>query len=130
MRIGREARQAAKGLFRACCVDGRLDGDRVREAVRRLCAERPRHYGQILARLHKLVALELARHRARIESATELGPEIREALLARLGGGGTAESELEFIVNPDLICGMRIRVGSDVWDATVRGRLVELESKL
>lgn len=130
MRIGREARQAAKGLFRACCVDGRLDGDRIREAVRLLCAERPRNYGQILARLHKLVALELARHRARVESATELSPEFRDALSARLGDAGTAGSGTEFIVNPALICGMRIQVGSDVWDASVRGRLVELESKL
>lgn len=130
MRIGREARQAGKGLFRACCVAGRMDEGRVREAVRRLVAEKPRRYAQILARLHKLVALEVARHRTRFETATALAPEVRESIEAQLRHRGTPGAEAEFIVNPKLIGGMRIQVGSDVWDTSVRGRLAELESRL
>lgn len=129
MKIGREARQAAKGLFNACLVDGRLDEGRVREAVRRLSTDRPRRYGQILQRLHKLVALETARHRARVETAAPLSPEMRERISRGLGARRSA-AEMEFIVNPELIGGMRIQVGSDVWDSSVRGRLMELESKL
>jgi F-type H+-transporting ATPase subunit delta len=36
----------------------------------------------------------------------------------------------EFSVNPELLGGMRIRVGSDVWDATVRNRLERLQQQL
>ncbi|MCC6354178.1 MAG: F0F1 ATP synthase subunit delta [Verrucomicrobiae bacterium] len=130
MRIGREARQAGKGLFRACCVDGRLDEGRVREAVRRLVAEKPRRYAQILARLQKLVALEIARHRARVETAAPLAGGVKELIEAQLRRRQATGSGAEFVVNPGLIGGMRIQVGSDVWDTSVRGRLAELESKL
>jgi F-type H+-transporting ATPase subunit delta len=36
----------------------------------------------------------------------------------------------EFIVDPRLLGGMRVRVGSDVWDGTVRNRLERLEQEL
>ena len=35
-----------------------------------------------------------------------------------------------FIVNPELLGGMRIRVGSDVWDSSVRNRLQRLAQSL
>ena len=36
----------------------------------------------------------------------------------------------EFVVNPELLGGMRIRVGSDVWDSSVRNRLQRLQQQL
>jgi F-type H+-transporting ATPase subunit delta len=36
----------------------------------------------------------------------------------------------EFAVNPALLGGMRIRVGSDVWDSSVRNRLERLQQQL
>ena len=47
--------------------------------------------------------------------------------LARLYGSGLHTS---FELNPRLIGGMRIRVGSDVYDASVRARLAALEARL
>ncbi|MFN2507305.1 MAG: F0F1 ATP synthase subunit delta [Chthoniobacterales bacterium] len=35
-----------------------------------------------------------------------------------------------FVLNPDLLGGMRIRVGSDVWDSSVRNRLQRLQQQL
>jgi len=36
----------------------------------------------------------------------------------------------ESVVNPEVLGGMRIRVGSDVWDGTVRNRLERLQQQL
>ena len=36
----------------------------------------------------------------------------------------------EFHVDPELLGGMRIRVGSDVWDGSVRNRLERLQQEL
>ena len=33
----------------------------------------------------------------------------------------------DFQTNPDLLGGMRVKVGSDVWDGSVRARLQQLE---
>jgi F-type H+-transporting ATPase subunit delta len=35
-----------------------------------------------------------------------------------------------FTVNPSLVGGMRIKVGSDVYDGSVRARLAALEARL
>jgi F-type H+-transporting ATPase subunit delta len=47
-------------------------------------------------------------------------------LKKKYGGDLTAE----FVVNPQLLGGMRIRVGSDVWDGSVRNRLERLQQQL
>lgn len=130
MRIGREARRAAKTLFRACCVDGRLDAGRVRAAVRGLVERKPRHHGAMLARLHKLVSLDVARHRARVETAVPLDARAREAVAAAVNRRGGSAVGIEFAVDAGLIGGTRIQIGSDVWDSSVRGRLRELEARL
>ena len=36
----------------------------------------------------------------------------------------------QFVVNPELLGGMRIRVGDDVWDSSVLNRLQRLQQQL
>ncbi len=58
-----------------------------------------------------------------IESATELTPEAARQIVESLKRKYGADLTTEFVVNPELLGGMRIRVGSDVWDSSVRNRL-------
>ena len=77
----------------------------------------------------RLVKLDEARHRATVESAEPLPPEIRSDLqagLARVYGRGLNAA---FTRSPELIGGMRIQVGSDVFDGSVRGRLAALAAR-
>jgi F-type H+-transporting ATPase subunit delta len=77
-----------------------------------------------------LVKLDLARHTATIESATPLPADFQAAIeagLARRYGRGLATA---FAHRPALIGGMRIQVGSDVYDGSVQGRLTALEKAL
>ena len=104
-----------------------MDEGRVRGGVERVLAAKPRGYVGILTHFQRLVKLELARRSARVESAVALGGEMAgkvEASLAGLYGAGLAVS---FAQNPGLIGGLRIKVGSDVYDGSVRGRLARLE---
>jgi F-type H+-transporting ATPase subunit delta len=67
------------------------------------------------------------RHSAVVESAAPLPPDLRanvEAGVARLYGPGVSTS---FTDNPALIGGMRVRIGSDVYDGSVRTALLNLE---
>jgi len=36
----------------------------------------------------------------------------------------------DFKINPDLLGGLRIKIGSDVWDGSVRNRLTRLGEEL
>ena len=126
MKISKRARRDAKQLFRSCVLSGLLDDDRVRQTVQQIIAQKPRGYLAILTHFQRLVKLDVARRAARIESAIQLPENLRtgvQANLARKYGPGLS---IFFALNPDLIGGLRVQVGSDVYDGSVRGRLAEL----
>jgi len=123
MRISKQARRDAKRLFRACLVGGLLAEAKVRETVQRVVAVKPRGYLGILTHFQQLVKLELDRRSARVESAVPLGADLQtgvQANLGRLYGAGLA---FDFRQNPALIGGVRIKVGSDVYDGSIQARL-------
>jgi len=122
-----QARRDAKQLFRFCLANGLLDEARTRQVVQRLSETRNRNRFNVLAQLRRLVRLDCARHTAAIESAVPLPPGMQAGLqagLSRVYGPGLNTS---FTHRPTLIGGMRVRVGSDVYDGTVEGRLTALE---
>jgi F-type H+-transporting ATPase subunit delta len=122
--------RAARQLFRVCLVDGALDDGRVRQVAERLAASPRRGTLRILTAFQRLVRLDSDRHSAMVESATALPNTLRtqiESDLSRLYGRGLQAS---FAENAALIGGMRIKVGSDVYDGSVRARLSALESRL
>ena len=122
--------RAARQLFRLCLVDGQLDERRVRQAAAQLAASPRRGTLTILTAFQRLVRLHTDRYRAVVESATTLPSTLRteiEGNLSRLYGRGLQAS---FTENTALIGGMRITVGSDVYDGSVRARLAALEARL
>lgn len=122
-RIAREAMP----LFRACLVNGALDVERVRGVVQELADARPRGFLETLAVFRRLVELESERHIAKIESAQPLAADVRARLVESLSHTYGAGVSTAFEENPALIGGVRIHVGSDVYDGSVRGRLAALE---
>ena len=126
MKITKQARREAKQLFQNCQVNGQLDDNRVRKTVQLLIEQKPRGYFGILQHLHLLVKLDEASRSARVESAVALGQaqqqDIQESL-NRLKGGDVT---VEFAENPRLIGGMRVKIGDDVFDGSVKTRLTGL----
>ncbi len=126
MKISKQARRDAKQLFRGCLVSGLPDENRLRQTVEQIIAQKPRGYMGILSHFQRLVKLDLARRAAKIESAVQLPENLRTGLqtnLARRYGPGL---NISFAQNPDLIGGLRVQVGSDVYDGSIRARLAEL----
>ena len=126
MKISKQAQREARQLFRSCFVNERLDESRVRQAVALLAEKMPRGYVEILSRLHRLVKLDLEQHAARVESASALPAEVQAEVAARLKGI-YGELDLSFAQNPALLGGLRIQVGSDLYDGSVKMRLEQLE---
>ena len=130
MKNNKEIRQQSKDLLRASFTDGQLDQGRVSSLVRSLLDKRPRNYLAILDNYKRLLRLEIEKRTATIESANELAPEVSRDLVSNLKRRYGPDLTTRFVVNPDLLGGMRIRVGSDVWDSSVRNRLQRLEAQL
>jgi F-type H+-transporting ATPase subunit delta len=126
VKIGKQARRDAKQLFQTCRINGVLEEARVRQAVQAIIARKPRGYVGILSHFQRLVRLDLERRTARVESAVALTSAqqsaIQQSLTRRYGAG----LNLSFSHNPALIGGLRIQVGSDVYDGSIHARLSAL----
>lgn len=130
MKRSKEAMRTARQLLRSTYVDGKLDGERAKMIVGKVKEVKPRGYLQVLEAYLKLVRMELAKRHAVVESAVALDGATEGQIrgdLARTYGG---DLFFEFRVDPALLGGMRIRVGSDVWDGSVKGRLTRLADAL
>ena len=129
MKINKEIRRLSREMVRASFADGQLDSGKITSLVQSLIAKRPRNYIGILQNYKRLLRLEIEKRHARIESASELSAETNSQILQNLKKKYGRDLTTEFVVDRELLAGMRVRVGSDVWDGSVRHRLERLQQQ-
>lgn len=131
MQIPKDARRKARELFEAALDDtGRPVASRALSIADLVVKAAPRHSLQILKEFTRLIRLETAKHHALIESAVPVDEATRASILKSLQQRDGGEVSIETKVNPSLIGGARIQLGSEVWDATVLARLYALNASL
>ena len=128
MKITKQARRDAKQLFQTCKVGGLLDETRIRKVVSAVSAQKPRGYVGILTHFQRLVKLDFDQRAARVESAVSVSEALQQSVKANLAQRYGPGLDVSFAVNPALIGGLRVKVGSDVFDGSVKARLGELEA--
>lgn len=126
MKVSKQARRDAKELFRSSVVNGVLDENRVRQVVGKVIELKPRGFIGILTHFERLVKLEVERRTAKVESAMPLSPEVQADVASKLGKLYGQGLNISFAQNPALLGGLRIKVGSDVYDGSVQARLENL----
>ncbi len=126
MKGNKQSRREAKQLFKGCQVAGQLNEGRVRQAVSLLIEKKPRGYFGILQELQRLVKLDVSSRTARVESAVALSETQQQSVRENLGRMKGGEVVVEFAENMDLIGGMRVKIGDDVFDGSVKTRLAGL----
>ena len=102
---------------------------KVRQVVQQVIAAKPRGYFAILSHFQRLVKLDLDRRTARVESPVPLAEPQQASIQANLTRRYGEGLIFAFTQNPGLIGGLRVQVGSDVFDGSVQARLAELESQ-
>ena len=130
MKITKEARKASKAFFLGSFTNGRLDDGKVRTVVTQLIARKPRNFREILQAYQRAVRLELEKRQALVESANPLDEAAREKLSGTLQSKYGGDLAIDFKVRPELLGGLRIKIGSDVWDSSIQARLRALEQEL
>ena len=126
MKIPREAASTARRAFRMCMEGDRLNDDKLRKVFKMIAASKPRNHQAILHSLSRLTRIELSRREVVVESSSSIDNATTERVKSGLVAKYGADLNFEFKVTPDLIGGMRIRVGNDVWDGSVKARLARL----
>lgn len=131
MKISKDAARASRQLFRACFdASGRLHTSRIKTVIKMLGEKKPRNYVAVAHAFGRLVRLEMEKRTASVESVTPLSGEMRERLRADLQKKYGEDLNVEYFINPDLIGGMRVKVGSHVWDGSIRAKLQALGESL
>ncbi|MGN6369810.1 MAG: F0F1 ATP synthase subunit delta [Phycisphaerae bacterium] len=122
-------RREARRLFRFCFVEGMLQDAKVLQIAQAIRESAAHDRIALLKEFRRLVALEDVRRTATIQSATAISEELHASIqsnLERLYGKGL---RMTFVEQPALIAGMRIKVGTHVFDGSMRGQLAALESR-
>ena len=121
-----QIRRTAKLLFRWCVVDRRLEEPRARAVVGQVLKSRRRGCLALLSEFKRLVKLEQARHTAKVDSAIPLQIDLQTRVRDTLKDVYGETILTQFAADPELIGGIRVQVGSDVYDGSVRSRLASL----
>ena len=127
MKISKQARRDAKRLFASCKANGLLDESRVRQAVSEVIGKKPRGFVAILSHFQRLVKLDVERRTARVESAILPSDSLKASVTAHLAKRYGSGLDVTFGTNPELIGGLRVKVGSDVFDGSIKARLAALD---
>jgi F-type H+-transporting ATPase subunit delta len=129
MKTKRQAQREARQMYQLCVVNGSLDDRRVRQVVQRLVDSGRPGALAILTPLQRLLRLDRQKRSAAVESAAPLTAQARATMEAGLLGRFGQGIVVSFKDNPALIGGVRIKVGSNVYDGSVQGRLAALASR-
>jgi F-type H+-transporting ATPase subunit delta len=126
MKISKTAAAAARRLFGLCQTGDRFDETKLRKVIASLVETTPRDYKAILFALQRLTRLELERREVTVESAVALDESTRQRVASGLAGQYGPDLVVQYKTTPELLGGLRIRVGNDVFDGSVQGRLERL----
>ena len=130
MKLNKEIRQLSRGMLRASFTDGQIDRGKITALVQSLVTKKPRRYIDVLQHYKRLLRLEIEKRHATIESAMPLSPDVANKIKDRLKKKYGNDLTADFDVDQTLLGGVRVRVGSDVWDGTLRDRLERLQQQL
>ncbi|MGA2636002.1 MAG: ATP synthase F1 subunit delta [Terracidiphilus sp.] len=85
---------------------------------------------EVAAAYRRLLQEQMGIRQAEIVTARELDEKDRGALVAEVGKLAGAQIEASFKLDPSILGGTVVRIGSTVYDGSVRGRLDRLKEAL
>jgi F-type H+-transporting ATPase subunit delta len=130
MRTTKEARKTSRRLFKLSFTNGKLDQRKVDQLVQSVLREKPRHYEEVLQDYQRLLRLEVEKRHAVVESATTLNSNLSNLVITKLKARYGNDLTIEFKTNSSLLGGLRVKLGDDVWDGSVRNRLRTLQEQI
>ena len=105
----------------------RVSSERVEAVLTALRNRPPAGYREVVRLYRAAIARALQLEEVVIESAGPLSEETVADVVARFSASAGRSLRPVLKVRPDLLAGIRVRVGDDVWDASASGALSRLE---
>lgn len=126
MAANKQTRLLAKQLFKMSVINGQVSEDRVAGVLGWVEKHKPQGSLALLRIYYRAIAAEVAKSRAVVEHAGAVSDatlkQIETAMTKRYNRTVTASAK----ANPKLLAGLRVRVGSDVYESSVSAQLAAL----
>jgi F-type H+-transporting ATPase subunit delta len=126
MAANKQTKLLAKQLFKLSLVNGAVSPEQVTGVLGWIEKHEPRHVLTLLKSYQRLIVQEVAKSRAQVEHAGA----VSDSVLAQIAAAMTRKYQRPVTAaakpNPKLLAGLRIRVGSDVYESSVAGQLASL----
>ncbi|MDI1320041.1 MAG: F0F1 ATP synthase subunit delta [bacterium] len=128
MRGNKKTKLLAKRLFKLSVVNGVISPEQVTGVLGYLEKTAPRQGLALLKLYHRAIAAEFAKSRALVEHAGPVTAATLQAIEAAMSKKYSRVVTATAAPNPKLLAGLRVRVGSDVYESSVSGQLAALSS--
>lgn len=126
MAADKQTKLLAKQLFKLSLVNGSVSPEQVAGVLGWIEKTSPHRPVALLKAYHHRIAMELAKSRAEVEHAGPISGDtlklIEGAMSQKYKRPVTATAK----PNPKLLAGLRVRVGSDIYESSVAGQLATL----
>ncbi len=126
MRADKKTKLLAKQLFKLSLVNGAVSPEQVTGVLGYIEQAAPRQSLALLQLYHRAIATELAKSNAVVEHAGPVSDAALQSIAAAMTRKYSRPVAASAKANPQLLAGLRVRVGSDVYESTVAGQLATL----
>ena len=126
MRADKKTKLLAKQLFKLSVVNGAVSPEQVTGVLGYIEKHAPRQSLALLQLYHRAISTELAKASAGVEHAGPVSDAALQSIAAAMTRKYSRPVTASAKANPKLLAGLRVRVGSDVYESTVAGQLANL----
>jgi F0F1-type ATP synthase delta subunit len=126
MFIDKQIRNLAKKLLEFSIVDGEVSSEKVREVLNALSANPPRKLKTILFVYKKYISREISKYTATLEHAGPISEQAKQSVKVFLEKDTNRNIHIQTVDNPDLLAGIRVSIGDDVYEDSAAFRLKPL----
>ena len=130
MAADKQTKLLAKQLFKLSFVSGAVSTEQVGGVLGWIEKHQPRHPLTLLRSYHRLVAAELAKSRAQVEHAGPVSDDALRLIESTMTKKYQRPVAAVAQSNARLLAGLRVRVGSDLYESSVAGRLAAFSASV
>ena len=123
MKIPKQAQRQANILFKACTANGVVDFKKVLLLIDLLLEKKPREWKFIAEHIKMRVRLEKHKRTVQIQSAIKLDEAQKKNIIRSIQQNNNQPLDFVFSVHPEILGGLRIQIGWQVLDASIRAKL-------
>jgi F-type H+-transporting ATPase subunit delta len=128
MRPSIQSQHFARQLFSLSLADGQVSAGRVEGVLAYLSKYPPRQPLVVLRRYQRLVATQLAKNRALVEHAGPVDDRVLRLIETAFARKYQRPIAATARPAPALLAGLRIRVGDDLYEASIASQLAVLST--